>query len=124
MTASSFIAPTALSVSEYCCCCDCVSIIHFIQFGQAAKLEGIGAIRRRLRRNNASAIRPSPKHVAWQLVRQIDVPSKNSWIGVTPHPTAQWLARQITEAFPWDSAPTYLLRDNDGAHGEVFTRRL
>jgi len=35
------------------------------------------------------------------------------WIEVTRHPTAEWLARQITEAFPWTSAPAYLVRDND-----------
>src|SRR5215475_7639552 len=35
------------------------------------------------------------------------------WFEVTRHPTAQWLARQITEAFPWASAPAYLVRDND-----------
>jgi transposase InsO family protein len=46
------------------------------------------------------------------------------WIGVTTNPTAQWLARQITEALPWDTAPEYLIRDNDGAYGEVFTRRV
>ena len=46
------------------------------------------------------------------------------WIGVTTNPTAEWLARQITEAFPWDTAPAFLIRDNDGAYGEVFTRRL
>jgi transposase InsO family protein len=46
------------------------------------------------------------------------------WFEVTRHPTAEWLARQITEAFPWVSAPTYLVRDNDGAYGHVFTRRL
>jgi hypothetical protein len=34
------------------------------------------------------------------------------WFEVTRHPTAEWLARQITEAFPWTSAPTYLVRDN------------
>jgi transposase InsO family protein len=39
------------------------------------------------------------------------------------HPTAEWLARQITEAFPWRSAPTYLVRDNDGV-GHVFTSRV
>ena len=43
---------------------------------------------------------------------------------VTRHPTAVWLARQITEAFPWASAPAYLLRDNDGAYGHVFTSRV
>jgi len=46
------------------------------------------------------------------------------WIGVTTNPTAQWLAHQITEAFPWDTAPKYLIRDNDGAYGELFTRRV
>jgi transposase InsO family protein len=35
-----------------------------------------------------------------------------------------WLAQQITEAFPWGSAPTFLVRDNDGAYGQVFARRL
>jgi transposase InsO family protein len=45
-------------------------------------------------------------------------------IEVTDHPTAFWLAQQITEAFPWDSAPRFLVRDNDGAYGQVFRRRL
>jgi transposase InsO family protein len=46
------------------------------------------------------------------------------WIEVTRHPTAAWLARQITEAFPWASAPTYLVRDNDRVYGHVFTSRV
>ena len=46
------------------------------------------------------------------------------WFEVTRHPTAEWLARQITEAFPWTSAPTYLVRDNDRAYGNVFTSRV
>lgn len=45
-------------------------------------------------------------------------------IAVTRHPTAEWLARQITEAFPWDSAPAILIRDNDRVFGEVFWRRV
>ena len=45
-------------------------------------------------------------------------------IEVTRHPTAEWLARQITEAFPWASAPAYLVRDNDRAYGHVFTSRV
>jgi transposase InsO family protein len=45
-------------------------------------------------------------------------------IEVTRHPTAEWLARQITEAFPWATAPSYLIRDNDGAYGRVFTGRV
>ncbi len=39
---------------------------------------------------------------------------------VADHPTALWLARQITEAFPWDTAPEFLVRDNDGASGWRF----
>jgi transposase InsO family protein len=46
------------------------------------------------------------------------------WSEVTRHPTAKWLARQITEAFPWVSVPTYLVRDNDCAYGHVFTSRV
>jgi len=37
------------------------------------------------------------------------------WLEITRHHTAEWLARQITEAFPWASAPGYLVRDNDRA---------
>jgi hypothetical protein len=46
------------------------------------------------------------------------------WFEVTGHPTAVWLARQITETFPWTSTPAYLLRDNDRAYGHVFTSRV
>jgi len=46
------------------------------------------------------------------------------WFEVARHPTAEWLAQQITEAFPWCSMPTYLLRDNDRAYGNVFARRV
>ena len=47
-----------------------------------------------------------------------------SWFAVTRNPTAEWLARQITEAFPWDSAPNYLIRDNDRAFGVAFKARI
>jgi hypothetical protein len=46
------------------------------------------------------------------------------WIDVTPHPTAEWIARQITEAFPWNEAPRYLLRDRDRVYGAVVMHRL
>jgi transposase InsO family protein len=46
------------------------------------------------------------------------------WIAVTRNPTAEWLARQITEAFPWDSAPKYFVRDNDRAFGAAFKTRV
>jgi transposase InsO family protein len=46
------------------------------------------------------------------------------WINVTPHPTAEWIAQQTTEAFPWSEAPRYLIRDQDGIYGAAVTRRL
>ncbi len=46
------------------------------------------------------------------------------WISVTAHPTAEWIARQLTEAFPWNEAPHYLIRDQDHIYGTVVTRRL
>ena len=46
------------------------------------------------------------------------------WFGVTAHPTAEWIANQITQAFGWKQAPRYLIRDRDGAYGEVFIRRV
>jgi transposase InsO family protein len=46
------------------------------------------------------------------------------WFAVTRNPTAEWLARQITEAFPWDRAPKYLIRDNDRAFGAAFKARV
>jgi transposase InsO family protein len=46
------------------------------------------------------------------------------WINVTTNPTAEWVARQITEAFPWDEAPRYMIRDGDRIYGTVVRRRL
>src|SRR3974390_3215970 len=46
------------------------------------------------------------------------------WINVTANPTAEWVARQITEAFPWNEAPRCMIRDRDCIYGAVVTRRL
>jgi transposase InsO family protein len=46
------------------------------------------------------------------------------WTNVTAYPTADWVARQITEAFPWNEAPRYIIRDRDRIYGAVVTRRL
>ena len=46
------------------------------------------------------------------------------WFGVTENPTAEWIARQLTEAFGWEIPPRYLVRDRDHAHGDVFVRRV
>jgi hypothetical protein len=53
-------------------------------------------------------------HRRWQLL----------WFAVTRHPTAERLAQPIVEAFPWTTAPAYMVRDNDGAYGQAFRRRV
>ena len=44
--------------------------------------------------------------------------------GVTAHPTAAWVRQQITEAFPWDTAPRYMIRDRDSVYGLVVRARI
>ncbi|MCP3462919.1 integrase core domain-containing protein [Bradyrhizobium sp. CCGUVB23] len=46
------------------------------------------------------------------------------WFGVTAHPTAEWLANQLTEACGWEQIPRYLIRDRDRAYGEIIVRRV
>jgi hypothetical protein len=43
---------------------------------------------------------------------------------VTTNPTAEWIAHQITDAFPWNEAPDYLDRDRDASYGHAVTKRL
>jgi putative transposase len=43
---------------------------------------------------------------------------------VTEHPTAEWTATQIAQAFPWNAAPPYLLRDRDRIYGDAFRRQV
>jgi putative transposase len=43
---------------------------------------------------------------------------------ITEHPTAQWTTQQIVEAFPWDTAPRYLLRDRDAIYSVAFQHRI
>jgi len=46
------------------------------------------------------------------------------WIGMTAHPTVEWIARQLVEACGWEQVPRYILRDRDDAYGVAFTRRI
>jgi hypothetical protein len=46
------------------------------------------------------------------------------WINVTTNPTAEWIARQLAEAFPWNAAPRYLIRDRDRTYGSIVARRM
>jgi hypothetical protein len=55
---------------------------------------------------------------SWSHRRQIQ------WLGVTAHPTAKWISRQLTEAYGWKVAPRCIIRDHDAVYGDVFIRRL
>ena len=46
------------------------------------------------------------------------------WLGVTAHPTAEWISRQLIEAYGWKAASRYIIRDRDAVYGDVFVRRL
>jgi hypothetical protein len=43
------------------------------------------------------------------------------WFGVTPHPTAEWIVNQLIEACGWQQIPRFLIRDRDGAYGEIYS---
>jgi transposase InsO family protein len=45
------------------------------------------------------------------------------WTNATANPTSEWIARQIIEAFPWDEAPHYLIRDRDSSYGVIVRKR-
>lgn len=67
----------------------------------------------------------TPKTVAMHKKVQIYRSDPRSpHFSVTEHPTSGWAAQQIVEAFPWDDAPKYLLRDRDGVYGHEFRQRL
>jgi transposase InsO family protein len=46
------------------------------------------------------------------------------WLGVTARPNAHWIARQLTEAYGWQQAPRYIVRDRDGVYGDIVIQRL
>jgi transposase InsO family protein len=56
--------------------------------------------------------------------REIGARRQLLWFAVTRHPTSEWLAQQIVEAFLWDTAPSRLVRDNDQAYGQAFKSRV
>ena len=46
------------------------------------------------------------------------------WLGVTTHPTAEWIANQLMQAYGWERTPRYPIRDPDACYGSIFTGRL
>jgi hypothetical protein len=43
------------------------------------------------------------------------------WLGVTANPTAEWIARQVTEVCGWEAGPDYIVRDRDCAYGDAVS---
>src|SRR6266404_2308560 len=72
------------------------------------------------------ARRRGPPSQGWKtfLNNHADGIAAMDLFGVTSHPTAEWMANQLTEACGWEQAPRYLIRDRDGVFGELFVRRL
>ncbi len=56
--------------------------------------------------------------ILWHGRRQI------LWLGLTAHPTSEWIARQLTEASGCDRTPSWIVQDRDSVYGEIFIRRL
>ena len=46
------------------------------------------------------------------------------WTNATYHPTAAWIANQVSQAFPWETAPRHLIRDRDVSYGTVYKQRI
>jgi len=46
------------------------------------------------------------------------------WLGVTAHPTAEWIANQLTAACGWEQVPRHLIHDRDACYGGIFVRRV
>src|SRR2546429_7552545 len=76
------------------------------------------------RRSSAGIARGSSRTGAGRLLYCLVIlrHGRRLWVsfGVTTNPTAEWISRQIIEAFPWDSAPRYLIRHRDTVYGPIF----
>ncbi len=98
------------------------------RFTRRARLEAENLL---LRQQLVVLRRRSPRRVRlWNIDRFLLVwlyrlyPSLLDASSVTSNPTAEWIAGQVTDAFPWDEAPRHLIRDRDGAFGPAYTHRI
>ncbi len=89
------------------------------------ELEGLSAQPRGRHRGDGSALVPT---ICFRLLYVLVILGHHRRrilsFGVTSHPSAEWIAQQITDAFPWTESPRYLIRDRDAIYGQVVTRRL
>jgi transposase InsO family protein len=72
----------------------------------------------------SSSFQPCSFRLHYGLLIRCHGRRRISWLGVTAHPTAEWLARQLTEACDLEWTSSYIARDRDRVYGEIFTRRL
>ena len=75
----------------------------------------LGIMSDRSWRRTSSWCRPRPCRLLFVLVLLAHDRRRLVHVAVTEHPTAAWTAQQLRDAFPWDEAPRYLLRDRDHA---------
>ncbi len=93
-----------------------VADLAFRSSPNTRQLSGLGRFLRRAHGDVPAAV--------WFLLVLRATGGSSLHFNVTAHPTANWVARQIKEAFPYDEAPRYLIRDRDGAYGECFRECL
>src|ERR1700730_9245091 len=79
-----------------------------------------------VRRHRVDGPVRGPDNLIPTALRVADTPDRRQilWLGVTAHPTAEWISRQLTEAYGWNVEPRYIIRDRDAVYGDVFIRRL
>ena len=77
-----------------------------------------------MRRSTCSVVATATFQLLYALIVLGHDRRKVIHVAVTHNPTQVWLAHQMTEAFPWDTAPRYLLRDRDAPYGPVFRDRV
>jgi transposase InsO family protein len=77
-----------------------------------------------LRRWICSWCRPSHSRLLYGLLIKSHNRRQILWLGVTAHPTAEWIANQLTAACGWEQFPRYLIRDRDACYGDIFVRRV
>src|SRR5215831_7537413 len=83
----------------------------------------VGEIRRRRAGRRSGAIMPIPS-VSFRLLYGLLIMGHSRrqilWLGVTAHPTAEWIANQLTAACGWEQLPRYLIRDRDACYGHIY----
>ena len=79
-------------------------------------------MRMALRRWTCLSFRPCPFRLLYGLLIMRHGRRQLLWLGVTAHPTAEWIANQLTAACAWEQMPCDLIHDRDACYGNIFVR--